>query len=176
VSQAISQERGVRLLMQHHTALYSYLLASVRNHSMAEELLQDVSVAVMESLSQLRDEQGFLPWAREIARRRVLACRRESRRMQAVDPELMVALAEAADRVERQTPTSRTQDALRQCLDALPSQSRLIVLQRYRDAGGIEVLAKRLQRSVQAVYAILKRIKKGLRDCVERRLTGEVRA
>jgi len=175
VSQAISQERGVRLLMKHHTALYSYLLASVRNHATAEELLQDVSVAVMESLSQLCDEEGFLPWAREIARRRVLASKRESSRMQPVDPELMVALVDAAERVERQTETSRTQDALRHCLDGLPSQSRRIVLQRYRD-GDIEVLANRLKRSVQAVYAILKRIKKSLRDCVERRLAGEVRA
>jgi RNA polymerase sigma-70 factor (ECF subfamily) len=162
--------------MRHQTALRSYLLAAVRHHAEAEELLQDVSVAVMESLSQLRDEQGFLPWAREIARRRVLACRRESSRMRAVDPDLIVTLAEAAERVERQTPTSRIQDVLRQCLDGLPSQSRHIVLQRYRDAGGIEILAKRLQRSVQAVYAILKRIKKNLRDCVERRLAEEVRA
>jgi RNA polymerase sigma-70 factor (ECF subfamily) len=164
------------MLMQHRTALYAYLLASVRNHATAEDLLQDVSVAVLESLAQLQDEQGFLPWAREIARRRILASQRESKRVQAVDPDLMVALADAADRIERQTPTSSLQDALRQCLDGLPGESRQIVLQRYQNpAGGIEQLAERLQRSVQAVYAILKRVKVSLRECVERRLAGEVR-
>ena len=62
-----------RLLMQHRTSLYGYIFACVRNHEDTEDILQNVSVAVVESVSQLKDEAGFLPWAREIARRRVLA-------------------------------------------------------------------------------------------------------
>lgn len=177
MSQSVSTEQGLRLLMHHRTAIYAYLLVAVRNHATAEDLLQDVSVAVLGSLSQLQDEQGFLPWAREIARRRILASQRDSRRLQPIDPELMVVLADAAARLERQTDTPRMQEAMRQCLDNLPPESRQIILQRYQQPeGGIEQLAAQTQRSVQAVYALLKRIKAGLRECVERRLSGEVRA
>ena len=86
--------------MQHRTALYSYLFSCVRNHADAEDLLQNVSMAVMESFEQLTSEDGFLPWAREIARRRILAHRRTHKRESPYDPEILQALAEAADRVE----------------------------------------------------------------------------
>src|SRR5207244_5114593 len=106
-----------RLLMQHRTALYGYIFACVRNHADAEDVLQNVSVAVMESFDQLRDEAGFLPWAREIARRRVLAYRRQHAREVALDPEVIRALAEAADRVEERQPASEQQAALMACLE-----------------------------------------------------------
>src|SRR5258707_6945422 len=98
---ALGQGQIARLLMQHRTALYGYIFACVRNHTDAEDILQNVCVAVVESIGQLRDEEGFLPWSREIARRRVLAHKRLAQREQAFDPDLVRCLAEAARRVER---------------------------------------------------------------------------
>src|SRR5258708_4250993 len=100
-SRLVNQGQIARLLMQHRTALYGYIFACVRQHADAEDILQNVSVAVMESIGQLRDEAGFLPWAREIARRRVLAHRRTSRREKPCDPEIVRALAGTSDRVEQ---------------------------------------------------------------------------
>src|SRR6266852_2513283 len=108
-----------RLLMQHRTALYGYIFACVRNHDDAEDIFQNVSVAVTESICRLSDQAGFLPWAREIARRRVLAHRRSTRREQPFDPEVVRRLAEAADRVERAQPASRQRAALTACLESL---------------------------------------------------------
>jgi RNA polymerase sigma-70 factor (ECF subfamily) len=160
--------------MQHRTALYGYIFACVRNHADAEDILQNVSVAVMESIAQLRDEAGFLPWSREIARRRVLAHKRQSLRERALDPELVQTLAEAADRVEQREPASDQRTALMTCLESLPKASRKLIAQRYNgvDAGR---LAQAFGRSVQAIYAQIKRIKLALRSCVERRLALEVR-
>src|ERR1700722_1226876 len=98
---SLRQGQIARLLMHHRTALYGYIYACVRNHADAEDILQNVSVAVTESIDRLNDEAGFLPWAREIARRRVLAHRRNSKREQALDPELLARLAEASERVEK---------------------------------------------------------------------------
>src|SRR5206468_12369395 len=95
---SLRQGQVARLLMQHRTALYGYIFACVRHHDDAEDIFQNVSVAVTESISQLTDEAGFLPWAREIARRRILAHRRSVRREQPFDPELVRRLADAADR------------------------------------------------------------------------------
>src|SRR5258707_6727833 len=93
---ALGQGQIARLLMQHRTALYGYIFACVRHHADAEDILQNVSVAVMESIDQLRDEAGFLPWSREIARRRVLAHKRLAQRERALDSEVVRSLAEAA--------------------------------------------------------------------------------
>ena len=73
---ALQQGQVARLLMQHRATLYGYIFACVRNHADAEDILQNVCVAVTESIDRLTSEDGFLPWAREIARRRILAHRR----------------------------------------------------------------------------------------------------
>src|SRR5438874_10623797 len=91
----LRQSQIARLLMQHRTSLYGFIYACVRNHDDTEDILQNVSVAVTESIGQLRDEAGFLPWAREIARRRILAHRRAGRREVACEPDLVQALADA---------------------------------------------------------------------------------
>jgi RNA polymerase sigma-70 factor len=163
------------LLMQERTAVYGYILACVRDHHDTEDLLQEVSVAVIESASQLRDAAGFLPWAREIARRRVLAHLRRRGRERPCDPELALCLAEAADRLERRRPSASACEALRACLERLPLDARDVLLGRYADPHAeVGALASSLGRSVQSVYATIKRAKGALRKCVERRLAREV--
>ncbi|HLJ94753.1 MAG TPA: sigma-70 family RNA polymerase sigma factor [Gemmataceae bacterium] len=163
-----------RLLMQHRTALYGYIFACVRNHDDAEDIFQNVCVAVTESIGRLANEAGFLPWAREIARRRILAQRRSTRREQPLDPDLVCRLAEAADRVERVQPASRHRAALTACLESLPAESRRLILMRYESSTArAEELAACFGRSVQGIYAWIKRIKLALRECVERRLAME---
>jgi RNA polymerase sigma-70 factor (ECF subfamily) len=170
----MDQAHIAQLLMKHRTALYAYVLSGVRNHADAEDVLQNVSLAVVQSYEQLRDTEAFLPWSLEIARRRMLEHYRRSRRLRSLDPELLEQLAEAAIRVEAREPASNHQAALQACLEGLPPTSRTLMLERYEgSAGGIAELAARLQRTVQSVYAQIKRIKVALRQCVERRLATE---
>ncbi len=165
-----------RLLMEHRAALYGYILACVRHHADAEDILQDVSVAATRSIGQLRSREGFFPWAREIARRRVLEHFRKTQHLSPMDPELVERLAEAADRLEQKdsTQASERQAALHACLDQLPPESRQMIAMRYDRAAArsVEDIARRFGRSVQATYALLKRIRMVLRDCVERKLNG----
>lgn len=168
------QGQVAQLLMQHRTSLYGYIFACVRNHADAEDILQNVCVAVSESITQLTSEEGFFPWAREIARRRVLAYRRTALREAALDPDLVRQLAEAADQLEEREPASEQWIALTACLESLPPRSRRLIVTRYGDNGGrAEHLAARFGRSVQGIYAQIKRIKAVLRECVQRRLELE---
>lgn len=174
MQKGMAQAELSRLLMQHRTALYGYILACVRNHADAEDILQNVCVAVTESMDRLQNEEGFLPWAREIARRRILAHFRQARREHATDPELVQRLAEAAERLDERQPAAAHHAALLACLEHLPRRSRRLILLRYNGSvSGAEELARRFGRSVQAVYALVKRIKAALRACVERRLAKE---
>src|SRR5262249_16185093 len=171
---SIRQGKVARLLMKPRTRLYGFIFACVRNHDDTEDILQNVSVAVTESIGQLQDEAGFLPWAREIARRRVLAHRRSARRETVCDPEVVRALAEASERGEREEPASVHRAALMACLEGLPGESRRLIQMRYdREHGNVADLARQLGRTVQSVYAQLKRIKVALRECVSKRLALE---
>jgi RNA polymerase sigma-70 factor (ECF subfamily) len=171
---AMQQTQVGKLLMQHRTSLYAYIFANVRNHHDAEDILQSVSIAVMESFQQLTSEAGFLPWSLEIARRRVLRHYRDAGREQSLDPDLLLRLAEAAARVEQKQPGRSHEAALRACLEELPDSSRQMIQRRYDGSvADMAELAMQLGRSVQAVYAQIKRIKAALRECVERRLASE---
>lgn len=170
----MDQAHLAQLLMRHRMSLYAYLFAGVRNHADAEDILQNVSLAAVESCDQLRDEAGFLPWVFEIARRRILQHQRQSQRRPVLDPELVSSLLEAAIRVEAERPVSIHQAALQACLDGLPPTSRDLMRLRYdgtcKDVGE---LARRFERTVQSIYAQIKRIKAALRECVERRVASE---
>jgi RNA polymerase sigma-70 factor (ECF subfamily) len=176
IDHATRQAEVVRLLTRHHTTLYAYIYTCVRSHHDAEDILQNVSVAVMEAMDHLTDVSGFLPWAREIARRCVLAYWRKYHRERPLDPELLTQLAEAADELERERPTALHSEALMACLEKLPPQSKRLIVMRYDgESGDCTGLARQLGRSVQSIYAQIKRIKIALRNCVERRLALEYR-
>ena len=161
------------LLMRHRTELLAYLIASVRNPHDAEDLLQDVSLAASTSWAQYRPGTPFLAWAREIARRRVLDYgRRMSRRHALLEPEVLEALDAAAVNVEAEQPLEPRRDALRSCLGKVGGDARRILELRYGDKAGVSRISREVGRTVQASYAILKRTKQLLRDCIDRRLTG----
>jgi RNA polymerase sigma factor (sigma-70 family) len=116
----------------------------------------------------------LLPWAREIARRRIQEHYRRSRREAAIDPVLATRLAEAADRVEQARPSSVQRAALLACLEQLPDENRQLISMRYDGSfASMGELAQAIGRTVQSTYALIKRIKTLLRQCTERRLKAE---
>jgi len=162
------------LLMRHRTALFGYIYSCVPHAADAEDILQEVSLTATLRMDQLRDEAGFLPWVIEIARRQILAHRRKSSRRLVLAPDVVGALADDALELARREPPSRRVDALLHCLDALPAHSVQLVLARYGDSfSTIEALALKLKRTVSATYALLKRVRLVLRDCVNRKLASE---
>jgi RNA polymerase sigma-70 factor (ECF subfamily) len=161
------------MLIEHRAALLGYILSCVRHHADAEDLFQEVSLTVTRAAASLQNREGFLPWAREIARRRVLAYFRKSKRLTPIDPELATRLAETAAAMDRDRDVPARVEALRSCLDALPSETRKLVALRYDDHRlPIERIAKQFGRTVQATYAILKRSRLLLRDCVNDKLAA----
>jgi len=150
------------LFLRHRTALYGYIFACVRNHNDAEDVFQEVSLAAV------------VPWAIEIARRRVLAHVRRSQRRTIVSPELVPILAEATNRVATCGCLEERSEALLDCLENLPPHSREIITMRYDGSiRGVDELADKLGRTMQATYGVLKRIRQGLRACVKRKLEAE---
>ncbi|YCM44298.1 sigma-70 family RNA polymerase sigma factor [Verrucomicrobiaceae bacterium 227] len=166
-----------RLLIEHRASLMGYLVSCLRNHSDAEDLFQEVSLAAIKSASQLRSAEGFLPWTREIARRRVLAHFRKSKRLTPIDPELVDRLAETAAEMDSSPETPARIEALRGCLENLPGESRKLIALRYEDhQRPVEALAESIGRSIQATYAILKRSRLMLRDCITQKMTQQSQA
>src|SRR2546421_5028009 len=95
-----------RLLAKHRAGLYGYILACMRHHDDARDILQEVVLAISQWAGPLPTEQGLLPWAREIAQAKMLAYRRTGASQRPLDPLLVQRLAEAAERIEGLRPAS----------------------------------------------------------------------
>ena len=70
-------------------------------------------------------------------------------------------------------PDQTREQALRTCIEKLPPKQRSIVDLRYRKKLSCDRIAESVDQSIQSVYAILKRIKLSLRDCVTTQLEQE---
>jgi len=171
-----TQSDVARLLMQYERALYAYIYACVRNGTDADDLFQEVSIAVVQSFSRLESEEGFFPWAREIAHRRVLAHYRtsKSKKEQTVEPQVIAALSEAVERVENRQSLSMRREKLMECLESLPAMSRDLIARCYNNSGkSVGMVAEEFGQKVTAVYARVHRIRAILRDCISQRLQEE---
>lgn len=173
-SKPTDRKEAAALLMQHSDTLYGYILACVRNHQDADDVLQDVAVAVVATKSPPTSDVEFLRWAREIARRRILEFRRKRGRTLSYDPALIERLADAADWIDQNRSGSQRRDALLACIEKLAPQARELLLLRYAESSiKTEHLASRFGKSLQSFTSLLYRVRRILRDCVERRLAAE---
>ena len=165
--QSISHSEIAGLLAKHQGAILGYLYACLRNHADAEDVFQEVSMAAVELSDQLREADGFLPWIRQIARFRVLKHVERSKRLSPMNPALIDQLAEAAGSITSSSNLDDRTRAINDCLDRLPTESRRMILMRYAESNpSVSQLASHIDRSVQATYALLKRIRVTLRECV----------
>ena len=77
---ALTQGDFVRLLMRNEPALRAYSRSLLPDWHLVDEVIQEASVTLWEKFNQLRDEAGFLPWAKVVARFEVLGWLRDKGR------------------------------------------------------------------------------------------------
>lgn len=154
--------------------LFSFVYAIVRDFDVAEDVFQEVSVAVCESCDDFRPGSNFAAWAREIARRRVLAQQRKSGRFPGLLTEEEISqLADGFGAAEQDMPHGHRMAALRQCLETLsPAAQRLLQL-RYSSGFRLGQIASQLSRQADSVRKALYRTRQTLRQCIEQRLGPE---
>ena len=170
---APSQGDFMRLLMQHEPALRAYSRALLPDWQSVDEVIQEASVTLWEKFAQLRDEAGFLPWAKVIVRFKCLSqigkLRRERQVFSEGVLEMLAEEAEAFDAEERE----RSMRALRSCLDGFSQPHQELLLAPYAGEGRVTVLAEQAGKSANALYKLLGRLREKLAECIQTRLQEE---
>lgn len=157
--------------MRRRAQHLGFLRVLCRDEALAEELFQDLTVAVLEGSGRFRHEEGdFDAWVRGIARnlwRGHLRRRRPTSTLdQAVEGAVEAAwndrspleAVEQAERLER----------LRFCLEGLQSNARDLVRRRYEASEDSATIAAALGRTVSAIDTALCRIRGTLLACLGR--------
>jgi RNA polymerase sigma-70 factor (ECF subfamily) len=168
--------RLVQVLTQHQVMIQAYAYAIVRDHHLAEDVYQEVAAIVAGRADTVPEDDGVLPWLREITRRKALELRRRSRRIGILlSDEVIDALAPAFEQTASETGADLRQ-AMADCVDKLPPEARTVVEGRYGSDRSCEELAEEIGRSVQGVYGMLKRLRLALARCVQQNVGRRVEA
>lgn len=157
-------------LMRERPTLLAWTWAIVRDHHLAEDILQEVAVEVMRKHDEINDAEHLGRWLRRAARLRGIdALRRRGRGPAPLSDETLDALAEAWPPADAASPRM---EALRACLAQLGAYARRLVALRYREGLSGQALADALDRKLNTVQVALSRAHGQLADCVRQRLAA----
>lgn len=160
-------EEFIELLTRHDQMLTGYVMSLVASAADAQDILQDTKMALWRSMAKFQSGTNFGAWARKTALNRILAYRkkkaRENQRLWFTD-ECYEMLAEEYE--EQTDDFAEKSRQLKQCIAKLqPAHREILVLRYFRDSS-VEDVAARVERTVEATYRVLSRIRLALRKCL----------
>lgn len=166
--------QATRLWTLAQPVVSAFVTSVVRDFTARDDVLQEVAVAVMESLDRYDANRPFTAWALGIAQNQVrLYLRRWQRERLVFDDELIANLASA---FEATTPERlRPLDFLKDCLGGLPGRARDLCHLRYAQDLKPATIAESVGMTANSVAKALQRIRDQLRDCIEQKAALEGR-
>ena len=160
------------LWTQAQPAVSAFVYALVGDRRLRDEILQDVAVAVLESIASYDASRPFLPWALGIARNEVANARRRRGRFpaplsEAAEASLAAAMAEVEEgELDRLA-------FLDECLQRVGGRPREICDLRYRGGLALDRIAQVLGMQPNTVSKTLQRVREQLRACIEERMAAQ---
>jgi RNA polymerase sigma-70 factor (ECF subfamily) len=143
-AQSGDREALDRLLQAIQVQLYGYLASLVHDHHLAEDLLQDVLVIVVQKLRWLREPKAFPAWVFRIASRQAFRAIKSKRRLASfheIDPILDAVPAEVAE----EEPAPEMIDRLPELLAQVSPASRAVLSLHYLQGMTLQAVADVLE-------------------------------
>lgn len=165
----------IKRFLRRQSLYMGYLMAMTRDLDAAEEIFQNVAVALMEQAgeAEIRDLDA---WLKEVVRRQALrylnSRSRQTSRVRATEPSLLEGISRAFE--EDVTPEERVRSerrALESCIGDLGEKPRRMFHLRYRERRSFADIAVAMRSSGIAVQRALSRIRKLLHDCIRMKIT-----
>ena len=163
----ISHE-SARLWALAQPTVSAFITAHVRDIRDRDDVLQEIAVAVLDSMHSYDRSQPFQPWAIGVARNQVrLYFRRKKVDRFVFDRSTLDAIELAfADIQPREI---RILDYLEECVGTLDGRTKRLCEMRYSDDLKPAAIGPALGMSANTVAKALQRVREILRDCVEKK-------
>lgn len=157
-----------RLINRCRQMVSSIALAIVKDLDRSEDIAQQVFIHVWQQLPQLRETSSFLPWVRQITRYQAFHGLRDQKARRELDgDDAETVLAEFIDPdacPELWHGRAEQSQLLQQFLDALPAESREMLLLYYREDQSSSQVAALLGISEANVRKKLQRVRESLKE------------
>lgn len=176
----IIQRAAAEFIHDRHR-LGAFVSGLLRDAHAAEDVIQEVWVRLAAEIEKGTAIENQPAWCRGVARNLILKHWRTQQTAKVVaDSEVMEAfLAQVEQAFAESDPDEadewqRRQQALDDCVAALPEKSRRMLSMRYEARKSVEEVAKATGQTFDAVTKALYRLRQALTDCVERKLSQTI--
>jgi RNA polymerase sigma-70 factor (ECF subfamily) len=171
----MNRDEIVKAAFGYRGALLSHAFGMLRDWTLAEDVVQDAFIVVMNKWEEFRPGTSLYAWLRQIVHFKACEALRDRCRAPAtpVDEALLAQVAATLEEhfdeeiAERQGLMHR---ALRRCLSFLNSRAMGIISGFYGEARSCESIAQAQRRSVNAIRLSLARLRRKLHECMVRQL------
>jgi RNA polymerase sigma-70 factor (ECF subfamily) len=170
------EQLGAQFLAERHV-LMAFISGLVRDPNVVEDTLQEVWLRLSQASRDGMEIENLGRWCRGTARNLILHYWRQKRAAVIVPDSSMLDLVERAfdEQEDAKSVWTSRKYALMECLKTLPEKSRGVLAQVYERGMPLGDIARQTGQSYGAVLMLLSRIRKGLRECVQRRMQSESR-
>jgi len=167
-----SLQRFTELWMANQHVLGGFVRLQVRDHHVAEDIMQEVARDATENFDRYDASRPFGAWLIGIARRRVaLYYRKQERRPLTFSSELMDRIEQSY--VSMQPEVDDRMAMLETCVQMLGERHRRLIELRYEQMLSPDEIAAKVGANVGNVNVMLHRIRKALVDCVQDKLEAQ---
>lgn len=150
----------------------AFIRSMVPHHHDAQDLLQRTAAKTFRSIGSYDPTRPFTAWVIAIARNEVRNhWRTRARDRHVFGDEHLELVATAFEEIEAEATPMR--EALLICLEGLGERSRRLLALKYEEQLDAAAIGERLSMKANAVLVAIHRVRRALRDCVERRLALE---
>jgi RNA polymerase sigma factor (sigma-70 family) len=126
------------LINRHRSKVYTYILLTIKNQPLAEDLFQETFIKVIQSLrsGKYRDNGRFLSWVIRIAHNLIIDHFRKEKQMNSVSNDdsvvdLFNSKKLSDDNIEELIVNSQIKAEIRALINELPDDQREVVLLRH---------------------------------------------
>lgn len=162
-------DRLTTLMISQQRELFLYIYSLVHRFDDANDILQEVNLALWRDPKQSANVADFRSWTYRIAYNQILTYRKRQGRLRLhFDDSLLANLAEKA--CSQDELAEAYQAALRRCSQTLPAPNWQLLAMRYQESLPITTIAQRLGRSAATVSQSLYRIRATLLKCIRNTL------
>ena len=158
-------------LTQAQQRLFAYIFRRMANRDQAMEVLQQVNLVLCRKADDFKLGTNFRAWSSTVAHYQILSYRKSLSRDRLVFTDEVMAI------IDEREDDSDERDGrlayLHQCFQALSSDNQVFIKLRYEGGLSMEQIAMEIGKTANAVRVKLHRLRRSLRDCVQKRLQEE---
>lgn len=165
-TEEMGEDTFAGLVRQHQAMVFSIAYAFLQDRAAAEEVAQDVFLALHRSLDTLESPRHVVNWLRRVTAHRSIDRQRRFRPLWALEDIREPAAPEPSG-------DPMLAEALRQLIGTLPDHPRLVMILRYQEDMEASEIGEILEMPLGTVKAHIHRSLKLLREKLSRRF-GEI--